>query len=154
MSDATKSKGLEGVSVGNTSVSLVEGTEGRLSYRGYTIQDLAANSSYEEVLYLLINGELPTRSQLDEIERTLRERRELPAEAMAVLRTLPKTGEPIDVLRTVVSALALLDPALDNTSREAVIDNALTLAARMPTVVTTYDRLRDGRETVTPNRDL
>src|SRR6476619_4575089 len=67
MTSASRPKGLEGVVVGDTAVSLVEGTEGRLSYRGYMIQDLAANSSYEEVLYLLLYGELPNKAQLDEL---------------------------------------------------------------------------------------
>ena len=151
---ATTGKGLEGVSVGNTSVSLVEGTEGRLSYRGYKIQDLAANSSFEEVIYLLINGELPNKTQLDALSRTMRERRELPEEAMTVLRALPRQGEPIDVLRTVVSTLALLDPDVNNTAHDVVVDKALTLAARMPTIVAAYDRLRDGKEPIAPNRDL
>lgn len=153
-SNTAPAKGLEGVSAGSSSISLVEGTEGRLSYRGYKIQDLAANSSYEEVLYLLLNGELPTKAQLTELDRTLRDRRTLPAEAMNILRELPRAGEPIDVLRTVVSTLALLDSDLDNTKPDAVIDKALTLAARMPTIVAAYDRFRDGKEPVAPNRDL
>src|SRR5438067_5747526 len=154
MTSASRPKGLEGVVVGDTAVSLVEGTEGRLSYRGYMIQDLAANSSYEEVLYLLLYGELPTRSQLSDLERTLRDRRDLPGEAMSVLRILPRTGEPIDALRTVVSTLALLDPHVNDTSRDAVLDKAVTLAARMPTIAAAYDRLRSGKEPVAPNRDL
>jgi citrate synthase len=154
MADATRAKGLEGVVAGSTSVSLVEGTEGRLSYRGYRIQDLAANSSYEEVLYLLLHGELPDKRELDDISGTLRERRDLPNEAMEVLRILPKDGEPIDVLRTIVSTLALLDPDVNNTGRDAVVDKALTLAARMPTIVAAYDRLRDGNDPVSPSRDL
>ena len=154
MTDATRTKGLEGVVAGSSSVSLVEGTEGRLSYRGYKIQDLAANSSYEEVLYLLIHGELPNKEQLNEITSTLSERREVPAEAMTILRDLPKKGEPIDALRTVVSALAMLDPDTDNTGREAVIDKALTLTAQMPTIAAAYDRLRDGKEPIAPKRDL
>src|SRR5438105_3421637 len=105
MTSTARPKGLEGVVVGDTEVSQVEGTEGRLSYRGYKIQDLAANASYEEVLYLLLHGELPNKSQLSELERVMRDRRDLPAEAMSVLRILPKKGEPIDVLRTVVSTL-------------------------------------------------
>src|SRR5215210_9536631 len=100
-------KGLEGIVVGSSSISLVEGTEGRLSYRGYEIQDLAAKSSFEEVFYLLIHGELPTQAELAEFELKIRERRTLPEDAMAVLRILPKAGQPIDVLRTVVSTLAL-----------------------------------------------
>jgi citrate synthase len=147
MSDASRSRGLEGVVIGGTSISLVEGTEGRLSYRGYKIQDLAANSSYEEVLYLLLYGVLPTKSQLDQLDRTLRSRRDLPDQAMTVLRALPttKTAEPIDVLRTVVSSLALLDSDVNNTSRDAVIDKTLTLAARMPTILAAVDRLRNGK---------
>src|SRR5438105_14080753 len=127
MSDATKSKGLEGVVVGSSAVSLVEGTEGRLSYRGYKIQDLAANSSFEEVFYLLLNGELPTKEQLQDFGNTLRERRDLPNEAMEVLRVLPKGGEPIDALRTVVSTLSLLDRDVNNTSHDAVVDKPLYL---------------------------
>ncbi len=154
MSDATKSKGLEGVVVGTSSVSLVEGTEGRLSYRGYKIQDLAANSSFEEVFYLLLNGDLPTSEQLQDFGNTLRERRDLPNEAMEVLRALPKGGEPIDVLRTVVSTLALGDRDVNNTSHDAIVDKTLSLAAKMPTIVAAYDRIRDGKEPIAPNRDL
>jgi citrate synthase len=154
MADAQRSKGLEGVVIGSSSISLVEGTEGRLSYRGYKIQDLAANSSFEEVFYLLINGELPNKAQLDAFTNTMRERRDLPAEATKVLRALPTTGEPIDVLRTITSALALIDADLDNTSPDAVIDKAVTLAARMPTIVAAYDRLREGKEPVAPRKDL
>ena len=88
MADAQRSKGLEGVVIGSTSISLVEGTEGRLSYRGYKIQDLAANSTFEEVFYLLINGELPTKAQLTDFANAMRERRDLPAEAMKVLRAV------------------------------------------------------------------
>lgn len=154
MADATKSKGLEGVVVGTSTVSLVEGTEGRLSYRGYKIQDLAQNSSFEEVFYLLLHGELPTSEQLQDFDTTLRERRDLPNEAMEVLRALPKGGEPIDVLRTIVSTLSLLDRDVNNTSHDAVIDKAITVAAKMPTIVAAYDRMRDGKEPVGPNRDL
>lgn len=154
MADNTKTKGLEGISAGSTSISNVEGTVGRLSYRGYTIQDLAANSDFEEVIYLLIHGELPTAAQLEEVKSTMSRRRDLPAEAMDVLRALGTAGEPIDVLRTVVSALALFDPDVNNTGRDAVIDKALTLAARMPTIVAAYDRLRDGKDPIGPRRDL
>ncbi|HVF99093.1 MAG TPA: citrate/2-methylcitrate synthase [Chloroflexia bacterium] len=154
MADNTKTKGLEGISAGSTSISNVEGTVGRLSYRGYTIQDLAANSDFEEVIYLLIHGELPTAAQLDEIKSAMSRRRDLPSEAMNVLRALGTAGEPIDVLRTAVSALALFDPDVNNTGRDAVIDKALTLAACMPTIVAAYDRIRDGKDPIPPRRDL
>ncbi|HUP28371.1 MAG TPA: citrate/2-methylcitrate synthase [Chloroflexia bacterium] len=153
-SNGARPKGLEGIVIGSSSISLVEGTEGRLSYRGYQIQDLAGNSSFEEVFYLLINGELPNRQQLTQFEGAMKARRELPEEAMAVLRVLPKSGQPIDVLRTVVSSLALIDEDVDNTQQGVVIDKAITLAARMPTIVAAYDRLRRGEEPVAPNQDL
>src|SRR4051812_33988883 len=148
------SKGLEGVNAGPSAISLVEGTEGRLSYRGYKIQDLAEKSSFEEVFYLLLNGELPDKSQLEELDGKMRARRDIPEEAMAVLRVLPKNGEPIDILRTVVSTLAMLDQDTNNTSHDAVVDKAITLAARMPTVVAAYDRLRNGKEPVAPSSEL
>jgi citrate synthase len=152
--EAPRPKGLEGVVAGSTSISNVEGTIGRLSYRGYMIQDLVAHCSFEEVFYLLIYGELPTRAQLADFEGKLRQRRTLPDKAMQVLRTLPFTGEPIDVLRTMVSTLALLDPDVNNTQHDAVIDKAITLAARMPTIVAAYDRLRGGKEPVAPDPEL
>lgn len=154
MANAQSTKGLEGVVIGSSTISNVEGEVGRLSYRGYTIGDLAGNSSYEEVLYLLLNGELPNSAQLDELDNILKSRRELPAEAMAVLRALPTTGEPIDVLRTITSALALIDADVNNTSSDAVIDKALTLAARMPTITAAYGRIRNGKEPVAPSKTL
>lgn len=154
MADATKTKGLEGVVIGSSSVSFVEGTEGRLSYRGYSIHDLAAHSTFEEVFYLLIEGDLPTAHQLSYFTNTMREQRELPPEAMAVLRTLPKSGEPIDVLRTMTSALALFDHHVNNTTPAAIVDKALALAARMPTIVAAYERLRNGKEPIPPRTDL
>jgi citrate synthase len=151
---APTGKGLEGVVLGDSTISNVEGTIGRLSYRGYLIQDLAANSSFEEVLYLIIYGELPNKTQLDTITNNLKSQRELPAKAMEILRALPTTGEPIDVLRTITSTLALMDKDLDNTSHDAVIDKAITLAARMPTITAAYDRLRNGKEPIAPNKNL
>ncbi len=89
-SNGARPKGLEGIVIGTSSISLVEGTEGRLSYRGYQIQDLAGNSSFEEVFYMLIHGELPNKQQLTDFEGLMHTRREVPEEAMAVLRVLPQ----------------------------------------------------------------
>jgi citrate synthase len=154
MADTKSKKGLEGVVLGDSAISNVEGEIGRLSYRGYLIGDLATHSSYEEVLYLLLHGELPSKAQLDELDSTLKSRRDLPREAMTILRSLPKRGEPIDVLRTVTSALALIDPDVNNTSPDVVIDKAITLAAQMPTIAAAYDRLRNGNEPVAPSKTL
>ena len=130
MSDATKSKGLEGVVIGGSSVSLVEGTEGRLSYRGYKIQDLAANSSFEEVLYLLLNGELPNGKQLNEFKEQIAGHRDLPKEVIEMLRLLPKSTHPMDMLRTGVSMLSAFDKDLDDNSHDSNIRKSIKLIAR------------------------
>jgi len=149
-----QAKGLEGVVVGTSALSLVEGDIGRLSYRGYNIDDLAENSSFEEVTYLLWYGELPTAAQLADFSGRLKAQRGLPDLAGKILRTLPPTGAPIDALRTVVSALALADTDVDNTSRAAVLEKATRLAAQFPTIVAAYDRIRHGKEPVAPREDL
>ena len=137
-----QARGLEGVVVASSALSLVEGTVGRLSYRGYNIDDLAEKSSFEEVTYLLWYGELPTAAQLKDFSGKLRAARKMPALAEQVLRVLPLEGEPIDALRTVVSALALADSDVDNTSREAVIEKGTRLAGLFPDDVAAYHRLR------------
>ncbi len=150
----TQGKGLEGVVVASSSLSLVEGTEGRLSYRGYSIDDLAQHATFEEIVYLLWYGELPTESQLAEFNSKLVAQRELPAGAMRLLHDLPKEGAPIDALRTIVSALALFDADAENLGHDAVLDKALILTARLPTILTAYARLRDGQDPVAPRADL
>ncbi|MEO5951802.1 MAG: citrate/2-methylcitrate synthase [Chloroflexia bacterium] len=154
MANAQSTKGLEGVVIGTSTISNVEGEIGRLSYRGYLIGDLAHNSSYEEVLYLLLHAELPNKEQLADLDSKLKAHRELSEGAMAVLRALPTTGEPIDVLRTITSTLALMDADVNNTSTEAVLDKSLKLAACMPTIVAAYDRIRNGKEPVAPSKTL
>ncbi len=154
MAETQQTKGLEGVVVASSSLSLVEGTEGRLSYRGYSIDDLAQHATFEEVVYLLWYGELPTEAQLAEFNSKLVAQRELPAGAMRLLRDLPKEGAPIDALRTIVSALALFDADAENLTHAAVLDKALTLTARLPTILTAYARLRDGQDPIAPRADL
>ncbi|HUS17701.1 MAG TPA: citrate/2-methylcitrate synthase [Chloroflexia bacterium] len=149
-----QAKGLEGVVVGTSALSNVEGDIGRLSYRGYNIDDLAEQASFEEVVYLLWHGELPTADELDAFSGRLRAARPLPDLALKVLRLLPTTGAPIDALRTVVSALALDDKTVDDTSREAIIAKGTRLAGMFPTILAAYDRIRKGREPVAPRDDL
>ncbi len=154
MAETQQAKGLEGVVVANSSLSLVEGTAGRLSYRGYSIDDLAQHATFEEVVYLLWYGELPTGSQLAAFNARLVAQRELPAGALRLLRDLPKEGAPSDALRTLVSALAMWDPDAENLAHDAVLDKALVLTARLPTILAAYDRLRGGEEPVAPRADL
>src|SRR5215470_3204485 len=103
-------KGLQNVVVGQSKLSLVNGTEGKLSYVGYKIEDLAEHATFEEVIYLLWHLKLPTKSQLEDMRKALSAQMTLSPEIVAIMKQLPKAATPMAVLRTVVSALGLYDP--------------------------------------------
>src|SRR3954470_7383254 len=111
-------KGLQNVVVGQSKLSLVNGAEGKLIYAGYKIEDLAENATFEEVIYLLWHGELPTKSQLERVRKAITEQMPLSPEILGLMKKLPKEATPMAVLRTMVSALALWDSAADNNSEE------------------------------------
>jgi len=146
--------GLEGVVAAQSSISDVNGLEGRLIYWGYDIHDLAEHATFEEVTYLLWNGRLPTPVQLEELKKQLSREAALPAEIQQLMRRIPEAAAPMDMLRTVVSALALYDPEVADMSREANVRKAIRLTARFPTIVTTFERLRNGLEPVEPREDM
>ena len=123
------SKGLQNIVVGQTRLSLVNGTEGKLIYAGYKIEDLAEYATFEEVTYLLWHGKLPTKQQLEAIRTSLYENMALSPEVLAVMQQFPKQATPMAVLRTVVSALALWDPAADVNTPEENRRKALLLTA-------------------------
>src|SRR5205807_2432302 len=108
--DTRKAGGLAGVTAGQTAISTVGKEDLGLTYRGYTIEDLARAASFEEVAYLLIHGSLPTQSQLTEYQRRLMGQRDLPGVLRDILAKLPGTAHPMDVLRTGCSALGCLEP--------------------------------------------
>jgi citrate synthase len=146
-------KGLEDVVALESRICYIDGKGGRLIYDGYDIRDLAANSNFEEVAYLLWYGQLPTAEQLAELKGRLAGLRELPAPVMRLLTAMPKEALPMDVLRTVVSALALYEP--DETKPgEASIGGAQRLTAVLPTILGTFHRLREGRPPVASRPDL
>jgi citrate synthase len=146
--------GLEGVVVAESDISYVDGEAGKLVYRGYAIEDLAEHSTFEEATALLLDGELPPRSPLEELTADLASHRTLDEPSMALLRGLPEEAEPMAVLRTAVSAMGTTDPdALDN-SPPATRRKAIRLIAQFPTIVATFDRLRSGKEPVAPRDDL
>jgi citrate synthase len=146
----TAAKGLEGVVVATTGVSHVFGEEGRLVYRGYDIGELAGKATYEEVCYLLWNGHLPTRGELDELNHLIRTRRTLPEAAIVALRALPRAGGPMDALRTAASAVGAALPIDGKPTPE----QAAVFTACFPTIVATFHRLRSGREPIAPRPDL
>src|ERR1700730_1527067 len=143
------SPGLEGVLAARTVISMVDGQNGRLVFRGYVIADLAEDMSYEEVAYLLWHGELPTRTQLAEISDRLRSKRNLNPAAHAALKSLAADTHPMDVLRTVVSAQGA-------TSRlvKPDIDQAIENVAVFPTLLAAFHRQRQGKEWLGPRGDL
>jgi citrate synthase len=143
-------KGLDGVVVATTNISHVFGEEGRLVYRGYEINQLAARATYEEVCYLLWNGRLPNRAELDQLNRQMRSQRELPEAAMVALRGLPRSTGPMDALRTVASAAGAALP-IDGTP---TYEQAVALTARFPTMVAAFSRHRNGQQPVAPHPSL
>jgi citrate synthase len=121
--------GLEGVVVGETVLSNVEGEAGRLTYRGYDIHDLAENASYEEVAHLLLFGHLPTHDELGDFNARLSARRALPSGLLASLHAIPRDAWPMDVLRTGVSAVAHFVPHGADGSHDTSTDTAIDLIA-------------------------
>jgi citrate synthase len=147
-------RGLEGVVVGETVLSNVEGQIGRLTYRGYDIHDLAVNATYEEVVHLLLYGQLPTHSELHDLGAKLSESRALPSALMAILHAIPKNAWPMDVLRTAVSALAHYVPHRPDGSHASDNEAAINLIGKTPTIIAAWDRIRRGLEPIAPDPKL
>ncbi|HET7233343.1 MAG TPA: citrate/2-methylcitrate synthase [Longimicrobium sp.] len=143
-------KGLEGVVVGQSKLSDINGEVGELIYGGYDIDDLARNTTFEEVCYLLWNGELPTREQLDGLKAELFANAKLTEQMLGVLRALPADADPMAALRTAVSALGTFDPDADDISDASVRRKAVYLTGVTPTLVAAYDRIRNGKEPLQP----
>jgi citrate synthase len=143
-----KPEGLEGVVAASTALSHVFGEEGRLVYRGYDIHELAGKASFEEVAYLLWQGHLPTKAELTSFQEQLGHNREIPEGVVTTLRALPPNAAPMDALRTGVSALGAVDESLFDDVPD--LDEAIALAARFPTILATFFRLRQGLEPIKP----
>ncbi len=153
MTEAAKA-GLENVTVTSSSICSIDGQQGVLLYRGYDIHDLAPNSTFEEVLYLLWHGELPNQEQRAALVSELREQRKLPPEVFKFLRMLPKEDEPMSLLRSAVSFLASFDPDRTSSEPEARIRKAKRLTSQMATVIAAIARIRQGLEPVEPDPAL
>ena len=147
-------KGLEGVVATTSSICYIDGEQGVLAYRGIDIHELADNSTFEETCYLLWFGKLPTRDQLRDLRERLKEERKLDASIIHRLQLAPKHALPMDVLRTIVSALSFYDPEEKNNDREANIHKAIRLTAQIAMIVAAYDRIRKGKPVVEPDRSL
>ncbi len=146
-------RGLREVYIDRTTSSYIDGKEGKLYYRGYNIDDLATNCSFEEIIYLVMMGDLPTESELTNFTTELRSNMTIPDQIVDVIRAT-KEAHPMDVLRTAVSALAAFDDEVDDNSPEATLRKGTRLTAQAPTIVTAHARIRDGKDPVQPDPHL
>jgi citrate synthase len=149
-----KNIGLRGVKVADTRISDVNGEKGFLIYRGFNICDLVARSTFEEVSFLLLNDRLPTREELKGFQKTLVSEREVPEAVLDLMKKLPPSAHPMDVLQASIPILASYDPQLHDETREANLKKALRLIAKLPTIVAAWDRIRKGLEPAHPHPDL
>ena len=147
-------KGLEGVVATTSSICYIDGDQGVLAYRGYDIHDLADHSTFEEVCHLLWFGRLPNTGELKALKQRMVDERKLDASIISLLKLAPKQALPMDVLRTVVSALPFYDPEFDRNDHEANVNKAIRLTSQMAMIVANYDRIRKGKPTVEPDRSL
>ena len=144
MTDTVKiNRGLKGIYFERSAVSDINGAKGELSYRGYSIHDLAAHSTFEEVTYLLIYGDLPTAAELARFDANLKAARTLPDEILTIIRAT-QNGHPMDVLRTAVSALAALEPDSQQVGEDAFIRNGIRLTSQVPMIVAAHHAIRRG----------
>jgi citrate synthase len=149
----TVSRGLEGVVANTTRLSDVIGDKGQLVYCGYDINELAGNVTYKEVIYLLWKGKLPNRSELKDFTRALRAERQLPEGVIDFIKSVPKTAEPMDVMRTAVSMLSLSDPEMDKeATREINERRARSITAKIGVIAAYFHRARNG-QSLPPVRD-
>jgi citrate synthase len=147
---AAAAKGLQGVVVGNSTLSLVDGENGHLIYSGYKIEDLAAHALYEEVVYLLFNGRLPNKAELEDLRATLAREAVLPDAVIAKMQEYPKDANGMAVLRTVTSLLALYDADAEDMSIEAVQRKSYRLIGQMTTACAGWIRISQGKAPIAP----
>lgn len=144
---AVTGAGLEGIIAAESEICFIDGDAGILSYQGFDIHTLAENATFEEVIFLLWNGRLPNQSELDGLKKSLVAERAIPAEVAKFLGSVPKSV-PMDVLRTAVSMLSLYDPLAKDSTIGANVRKAEKLMAQTATIVTTFDRLRNGLDVI------
>jgi len=154
MPAAVGGAGLRGVVAASSSIGDVDGEKGVLIYQGYNIHDLAEHSTFEETVYLLWHGRLPQQAELEDFKRAIGEHYELPSEVINLIRSFPRAAEPMDMLRTAVSALDFYDTQGGDISREGALRTATRLTAQFPVLVAAIERIRNGEEPIQPRPEL
>src|SRR5690349_23213548 len=147
-------KGLEGVVATTSSICYIDGEQGVLAYRGIDIHELADKSNFEEVCFLLWFGRLPKQDELRSLRDRMAEERKLDASIIHRLQLAPKHALPMDVLRTIVSALSFYDPEFQKNDHDANVNKAIRLTSQIAMIVAAYDRIRKGKPVVEPDRGL
>jgi len=153
MSEEIK-KGLLGIVVDETTISHVVPELSALTYRGYTVQELCDKCDFEEVAYLVLNGELPNKSQLKKFIKQERSERKLSKQILNDIKKMPRNAHPMDVIRTCVSLMALEDKDTKDNSPKANMRKAMRIFAKTPTAVAAYFRTRKGKSIIAPSKKL
>lgn len=148
----TATKGLEGIVAATSSISSID--DGVLAYRGINIDELAENASFEETVFLLWHGYLPTGAELTRLKKQFSQYAPVPKTLLEQIKLFPKDANPMAALRTSVSALALYDEAANDNSKEANQLKAIKLQSRIPTLITAFARIRQGKEPIAPLEDV
>jgi citrate synthase len=154
MSAIVAPKGLEGIVATNSSICWIDGDAGVLSYRGIDIHELAQRSTFEETTYLLWFGKLPSKAELADFTRKLAEARKLDPKIIDLLRSVPASAPPMEVLRTAVSLLGIYDPDEADNSHDANVRKAFRLTAQIAMIVAIFDRIRKGKPVVEADPSL
>ncbi len=154
MSTAVAGKGLEGIVAANSGVCWIDGEAGVLAYRGIDIHQLAQQSTFEETAYLLWHGKLPSASELQEFSLRLADARELPTPILEIMKAFPREATPMEVLRTIVSALSFYDVDEKAVDRESNLRKAFAITAQVPMIVAAWDRIRNREEPVPADKSL
>ena len=153
MSEEIK-KGLLGIVVDETTISHVVPELSTLTYRGYTVQELCDKCDFEEVAYLVLNGDLPNKKQLKQFIKNERSERKLSKQILTNIQKMPKNAHPMDVIRTCVSLMALEDKDTRDNSPKANMRKAMKIFSKTPTAVAAYFRYRKGKKIISPSKNL
>ncbi len=148
------SRGLEGIYIAESTICKVNGAEGKLYYRGYPIETLVKNSTFEEVTFLLINGKLPAKSELDAFTEQLADARELPQGVVRIISEMAGKADPMDILRTATSALSAYDTEVTDMSTAANLRKSVKIISKMSSIVATIGRIAAGGSYISPDKSL
>ena len=149
----TKNIGLRDITVADTKISHIDGNKGKLIYRGFDVLDLTKNSNFEETCFLLLHDHLPNQKEFDEFKVKLRDSRQIPEQMQKNMKNWRKDAEPMDALQAFVAALAGYYNEIGS-AKEISYQRAINLIAKVPTIIASWDRIRNDKEPILPNPNL